>query len=66
MRNCTEILSFYDDDLLKSVALEQETVSLIKEMVNLMNAGGFRLSKIINNNKNVMKTTQRKKGTNYY
>ena len=66
MRNCTEILSFYDDDLLKSVALEQEAVSLIKEMVNLMNAGGFRLSKIINNNKNVMKTTQRKKGTNYY
>ena len=66
MRNCTEILSFYDDDLLKSVALEQEAVSLIKEMVNLMNAGGFRLPKIINNNKNVMKTTQRKKGTNYY
>ena len=66
MRNCTEILSFYDDDLLKSVALEQEAVSLIKEMVNLMNAGGFRLPKIINTNKNVMKTTQRKKGTNYY
>ena len=32
--------SFYADDLLKSVTSEQEDVSLIKEMVDLMKAGG--------------------------
>ena len=42
--------------MLKLVRSEQEAVSLIKEMVDLMKAGGFRLTKFISSNKNVMKT----------
>ena len=42
--------------MLKLVRSEQEAVSLIKEMVDLMKAGGFRLTKFIGSNKNVMKT----------
>ena len=45
----TVLKSFYVDDLLKSVTSEQEVVSLIKEMVDLMKAKGFRLIKFINN-----------------
>ena len=52
----TLLRSFYVDVLLKSVTSEQEAVSLIKEMVDLMKAGGFRLTKFISNNENVMKT----------
>ena len=47
---------FYIDDILKLVTLEQEAVSLIKEMFDLIKAGGFRLTKFISNNENVMKT----------
>ena len=42
--------------MLKLVRSEQEAVSLIKEIVDLMKAGGFRLTKFISSNKNVMKT----------
>ena len=42
--------------MLKLVRSEQEAVSLLKEMVDLMKAGGFRLTKFISSNKNVMKT----------
>ena len=42
--------------MLKLVRSEQEAVSLIKEMVDLMKAEGFRLTKFISSNKNVMKT----------
>ena len=52
----TVLRSSYVDDLLNSVTSEQEAVSLIKEMVDLMKAGGFRLTKFISNNENVMKT----------
>ena len=38
------------------VTSEQEAVSLIKEMVDLMKAGGLELTKFISNNENVMKT----------
>ena len=52
----TVLRSFYVDDLLKSVASEQEAINLIKELIKLMKAGGFRLTKFISNNKAVMKT----------
>ena len=52
----TVLRSFYVDNLLKFVTSEQEAVSLIKEMVNLMKAGGFRLTMFISNNEYVMKT----------
>ena len=47
---------YFVDDLLKWVTSEQEGVSLIKEMINLMKGEGFRLTTFINNNENVMKT----------
>ena len=47
---------YFVGDLLKWVTSEQEGVSLIKEMINLMKGGGFRLTTFINNNENVMKT----------
>ena len=52
----TVLIPFSVDNLLKSVTAEQEAVSLIKEMVDLMKAGGFRLTKFISNNENLMKT----------
>ena len=52
------LIPFSVDDLLKSVTAKQEAVSLIKEMVDLMKAGGFRLTKFISNNENLMKTIQ--------
>ena len=42
--------------MLNSATSEQEAISLIKELVNLMKAGGFRLTKFIINNENVMET----------
>ena len=50
----TVLRSFYVDHLLQLVTSEQETVSLIKEMVDLMKVGGFRLTKLISNNENVI------------
>ena len=52
----TVLRSFYVDSLLKSFTLEQEAVSLIKEMVDLMKAGEVRSTKFFSNNENVMKT----------
>ena len=52
----TVLRSFYVDSLLKLFRLEQEAVSLIKEMVDLMKAGVFRSTKFFSNNENVMKT----------
>ena len=52
----TVLRFFYVDDLLRSVTSEQEAISLIKEVVDLIKAGGFKLTKVISNNENVMKT----------
>ena len=52
----TVLRSFYVDDLIKSVASVQEAASLIKETIDLMKTAGFRLSKFISNNENVMET----------
>ena len=51
----TLLRSFYIDYLLKLVTSEQQAFSLIKKLVDLMKAGGLRLTKFINNNKKVMK-----------
>ena len=37
--------SFYMDDLLKSVETEEEVVSIIKQLIELMQIGGFNLKK---------------------
>ena len=46
--------SFYGDDLLKSVIPTEEAVNLAKEIANVIRCGGFRLTKFISNNKDVM------------
>ena len=37
--------SFYIDDLLKSVEIEEQAVSIIKQLLELMHIGGFNLIK---------------------
>ena len=41
--------NFYVDDLLKSTKGAEEAVSLIKNVVQMCAAGGFRLTKFISN-----------------
>ena len=42
------------DDLLKSVETEEQAVSVIKQLIQLMQIGGFKLTKFQNNKKEVM------------
>ena len=58
----TVLRSFYFDDLWNLVTSKQ-AVSLIKEMVDLMKAGWFRLTKFISNKENVMETILEMKRT---
>ena len=46
--------SFYMDDLLKSVQTEEEAVSIIKQLIELMQIGGFSLTKFRSNRKEVI------------
>ncbi|XP_074648981.1 uncharacterized protein LOC141904301 [Tubulanus polymorphus] len=50
----TVMKNFYVDDLLKSVELESIGSSLIKEVVNLLMLGGFRLTKIASNSRAII------------
>ena len=52
----TVLRSFYVEDLLKLVTSEQKAVSLIKDKVDLIRAGRFRITKFISNTENVMKS----------
>ena len=42
------------DDLLKSVETEEQAVSIIKQLIELMQIGGFNLKKFPSNLKEVM------------
>ena len=46
--------SFYADDLLKSVIKTEEAVNLAKEITDVKRRGGFRLTKFVSNDKDVM------------
>ena len=46
--------SFYMDDLLKSVETEEEAISIIKQLIELMQIGGFNLTKFQSNRKEVL------------
>ena len=46
--------SFYMDDLLKSVETEEEAISIIKHLIELMQIGGFNLTKFQSNKKEVL------------
>ena len=45
--------SFYMDDLLKSAETEEEAISIIKQLIELMQIGGFNLTKFQSNRKKV-------------
>ena len=45
---------FYMDDLLKSVETEKEAISIIKQLIELMQIGGFNLTKFQSNRKEVL------------
>ena len=58
--------NFYVDDLLKSVKNEEEAIELIKSIKLLCKCGGFNLTKLLSNNKEVLETISdcdRKKAT---
>ena len=46
--------SFYADDLLKSVTTTEEAVNLAKEFSDVMQRGGFSLTKFISDGKDTM------------
>ena len=46
--------NFYVDDLLKSTKGAEEAVSLIKNVVRMSAAGGFKLTKFISNHPDVL------------
>ena len=46
--------SFYMDDLLKSVETEEEAISIIKQLIELMQIGEFNLTKFQSNRKEVL------------
>ena len=46
--------NFYVDDLLKSVAQEDQAIQLIKNVKAMCSSGGFKLTKFLSNNKRVL------------
>ena len=56
----TIINNFYVDDCLKSVATEEQAVQLITELRRLCAMGGFHLTKIASNSKEVLSAVPRK------
>ena len=51
----TALRSFYVDDLLKALKSPEEAIYLLREMIEMMKCGGFRLCKILSNSKTVLK-----------
>ena len=48
------VATFYVDDLLKSVETEEEAISIIKQLIELMQIGGFNLTKFQSKRKEVL------------
>ena len=48
--------NFYVDDLLKSVAQEDQAIQLIKNVKAMCLSGGFKLTKFLSNNKKVLQS----------
>ena len=48
--------NFYVDDLLKSIKNEEKAINLIKSIKLLCKCGGFNLTKLLSNNKEVLET----------
>ena len=52
--------NFYVDDLLKSVAQEEQAIQLIKNVKVMCLSGGFKLTKFLSNNKRVLQSIPEK------
>jgi len=52
----TVVNDFYVDDCLKSLKTETEAVSLVRNLCELVNRGGFQLNKWISNNRTVLQS----------
>ena len=50
----TVLRDFYMDDLLKSLPTEEDATKLALELIDLLSSGGFRLTKIMSNSRNVL------------
>ena len=48
--------NFYVDDSLKSVASEEEAVTLIKDLSSTLQKGGFKITKWISNSRHVVES----------
>ena len=53
--NETILKSFCADDLLKPVATKQKTIDLVKELIEAIKKGGFRLTKFLSNDGDIVK-----------
>ena len=53
--------SFYANDLLKSVITTEEAVNFAKEITEVIQCGGFRLTRFILNDMNSILATERVK-----
>ena len=54
--------NFYVDDLLKSVAKEDQAIQLIKNAKAMCSSGGFKLTKFLSNNKRVLQSIPEEDG----
>ena len=51
----TILKSFCADDLLKPVATKQKTIDLVKEMIEAIKKGGFRLTRFLSSDEDIVK-----------
>ena len=54
----TVLRNFYVDDCLKSVRTEEDGINLVKDLCDLLDKGGFKLTKWISNNRHVLHVLQ--------
>ena len=52
----TILRAFYVDDLLKSIHSEEAAIQLVKELIEILKRGGFRLTKWLSNSQVVLKS----------
>ena len=52
----TILRAFYVDDLLKSVLSNETAITLVKELIEILKCGGFRLTKWLSNSKTVLQS----------
>ena len=53
--NETILKSFCADDLLKPVATKQKTIDLVKELIEAIKKGGFRLTRFLSSDEDIVK-----------